>query len=112
MKQKCLICDEKFEDEEEFKEHIKSHEDESILNKPDFHDKVRGQKAKFTTRMHDIIKNMTESDKTLAEEVLYRVVNGKRKRRGDLKWYTLKQKYRRIAKTAWELYEKKFKSDG
>ena len=112
MTDNCPVCNKEFEDEGKFQEHLKSaHEKKSILNKLDFRDKVRGQKAKFTTRMHDIIKNMTESDKTLAEEVLYRVVNGKRKRRGDLKWYTLKQKYRRIAKTAWELYEKKFADD-
>ena len=34
----------KFEDEEEFQEHVKSHEEKSILNKPDFSHKVAGQK--------------------------------------------------------------------
>ena len=111
MTDNCPVCDEEFEDEDRFQEHVKSHEEKSILNKPDFSHKVAGGKMKFTKRMHDIIKNMTESDKTLAEEVLYRVVNGKKKRSGHQKWYTLKQKHPRIAKTAWELYEKKFADD-
>ena len=108
----CPVCDEEFEDEGKFQEHLKSaHEKKSILNKPDFSHKVRGGKMKFTKRMRDIIKNMGESEITLADEVLYRVVNGKKKRSGHQKWYTLKQKHPRIAKTVWELYEKKFADD-
>ena len=111
MTDNCPVCDEEFEDEDRFQEHVKSHEEKSILSKPDFRHKVAGGKMKFTKRMRDIIKNMGESEITLADEVLYRVVNGKKKRSGHQKWYTLKEKHPRIAKTAWELYKKKFADD-
>ena len=108
---KCPACDEEFDDDE-YQKHIKSHEEKSILNNLDHYDKIRGQKARFTKRMRKIIQNnMTQGDKMLADDVLYKTVNGKKKRRGDLKWFTLKQQHPKIVKTAWKIYQKDFEDD-
>ena len=114
MKRKCLICDEKFEDGEEFQEHVKSHEEKSILNKPDFCPKVRGQRARFTMRMKKIIQQDMPKDwnKIINAPMLFRKKNGEWVQKGgDNKWELLKMKYPQIAKTAWEKYQEKFKDD-
>ena len=114
MKRKCLWCDEKFKDEEEYQEHIKSHEDESILSEPDFCPKVRGQRALFTNRMKKIMQQDMPKDwnKIINAPMLFRKKNGKWVQKGgDNKWELLKMKYPQIAKTAWEKYQEKFKDD-
>ena len=111
---KCPICDEGFEDEEEYQKHVKSHEDESILNEPDFGRKVAGKRMNFTKRMQDIIQQDMPKDwnKIINVPTLFRKKNGKWVQKGgDNKWELLKTKYPQIAKTAWEKYQEKFKDD-
>ena len=111
---KCPACYEKFDDEEEFQKHIKSHEDKSILSEPDFCPKVRGQRMIFTKRMQVIIQEdmPKEWNKIINVPSLFRKKNGKPvQKSGDNKWELLKMKYPQIAKTAWEKYQEKFKDN-
>ena len=110
----CIICEKEFGDEEEYKKHVQSHKDESILNKPDFCPKVRGQRMSFTKRMQAIIQEDMPKDwnKIINAPSLFRKKNGKLVQKGgDNKWELLKMKYPQIAKTAWEKYQEKFKDD-
>ena len=114
MTDNCPVCDEEFEDEDRFQEHVKSHEEKSILNKPDFCPKVRGQRMSFTKRMQAIIQEDMPKDwnKIINAPSLFRKKNGKLVQKGgDNKWELLKMKYPQIAKTAWEKYQEKFKDD-
>ena len=111
---KCPVCDEKFDDEEEFQEHIKSHEDESILNAPNFVPKIAGKRMKFTKRMQEIIQQDMPKDwnRIINVSTLFHIVNGKLKQRGSIyKWELLEKRYPQIAKTAWKKYQEKFKDD-
>ena len=114
MKRKCLICDEKFEDGEEFQEHVKSHEEKSILNKPDFGRKVAGKRMNFTKRMQDIIQQDMPKDwnKIINASTLFHKVDGKLKQKGgNYKWELLEKRYPQITKIAWEKYQEKYKDD-
>ena len=110
----CIICGKEFGDEEEYQKHVKSHEDESILNKPNFCPKVAGQRMLFTKRMRVIIRQDMPKDwnKIINVPTLFRKKNGKWVQKGgDNKWELLKTKYPQIAKTAWEKYQEKFKDN-
>ena len=110
----CIICGKEFGGEEEFQEHIKSHEDESILNAPNFVPKIAGKRMKFTKRMQEIIQQDMPKDwnRIINVSTLFHIVNGKLKQRGSIyKWELLEKRYPQITKTAWKKYQEKFKDD-
>ena len=110
---KCPACDEEFDDDE-YQKHIKSHEEKSILNKPDFSHKIAGKRMTFTKRMQKIIQEDMPKDwnRIINVSTLFHIVNGKLKQRGSIyKWELLEKRYPQITKTAWEKYQEKFKDD-
>ena len=105
MKNKCTICDKKFNDEKLLDSHVKEHENASILNEQDFTRNVRALRAGFSGKMWRIIKNMSDLDRLNAAEI---VLNKKGKIRSDvMKWKTLAIQYPKIAESASEKYKEK-----